>query len=65
MPLNVVATREFRQSLTAIGALLPGFIAFFGNCLRSCAVPGGGEEWRREYSYGASFEIYIVELEPG
>lgn len=35
MPLNVVAKREFVNALTAIGALLPGFIAFFGNCLRS------------------------------
>lgn len=66
LPLNVVATREFRNSLTAVGALVPGIIAFFGNCIRSNpGITVGKEKWKSEYMSGASHEVYIVETELG
>ena len=66
MPLNVVSTREFRNALTATGALLPGFIAFFGNCLRSNPQITGTatSAWKREYAAGASHEVYAVDTSP-
>jgi hypothetical protein len=66
MPLNVVATREFRNALTATGALLPGFIAFFGNCLRSNPQITGtaASAWKKEYALGAAHEVYAVDTNP-
>jgi hypothetical protein len=58
MPLHAVATKEFRYALSATGALLPGFIAFFGNAVRSNPdMDTGSERWRTEYKYGASHEV--------
>ena len=66
-PLNhlQVAMRDFRNALTALGALLPGFIAFFGNCVRSNAemTHTDTERWKREYAYGASHEVYVVDID--
>ena len=66
MPLNVVSTREFRNALTATGALLPGFVAFFGNCLRSNPQITGTatSAWKREYAAGATHEVYAVDTSP-
>mmetsp|Transcript_30820 Transcript_30820/g.39708 ORF Transcript_30820/g.39708 Transcript_30820/m.39708 type:complete len:1001 (+) Transcript_30820:154-3156(+) len=64
MPLHAVANQEFLNALTAVGTLIPGFITFFGNAVRSNPdMDTNKERWRAEYKYGASHEIYIVDVD--
>ena len=52
---NVIATNEFFSCLKTVGALVPGFLAFFNNAILS-GINNDGikyKSWMQDYVYGA------------
>jgi len=61
LPAQVVAKQEMRDTLTALGSLLPGFLTFFGNAIKSDPGVVVQEKWQEEYVNGANHEVYLVD----